>query len=136
MQEDAAALVGPELQTRILDRVDAIIRECETAGKPLEMDPARSQLFELFVMADAANCLHEEADPDLSADGLCASLAERWGLKSAAQSSVKEQRAIPPEHLARMRSLWSVMRMWMEWTYAWQRWSEFHSRGADVSSGS
>ena len=25
-----------------------------------------------------------------------------------------------------MRLLWSVMRMWMEWTYAWQRWAEFH----------
>jgi hypothetical protein len=20
------------------------------------------------------------------------------------------------------------MRMWMEWTYAWQRWAEFHRR--------
>ena len=31
-----------------------------------------------------------------------------------------------PAHLQKMRSLWSIMRMWMEWTYAWQRWPEFH----------
>ena len=24
------------------------------------------------------------------------------------------------------RLLWSVMRMWMEWDYAWERWEEFH----------
>jgi len=25
-----------------------------------------------------------------------------------------------------MRMLWSFLRMWMEWAYAWERWSEFH----------
>ena len=30
------------------------------------------------------------------------------------------------DQLAKMRLLWSVMRMWMEWDYAWERWDEFH----------
>ena len=53
------------------------------------------------------------------------SLAVKWGLRSAAQSSVRENAPLAPEHMARMRSLWSMMRMWMEWTYSWDRWEEF-----------
>ena len=33
---------------------------------------------------------------------------------------------MPADQLAKMRLLWSVMRMWMEWDYAWERWAEFH----------
>jgi hypothetical protein len=44
-----------------------------------------------------------------------------------AQESVARQARLPPEQLAQMRALWSFLRMWMEWTYAWQRWREFHS---------
>jgi hypothetical protein len=53
-------------------------------------------------------------------------LAVKWGLRSAAQSSVRENSPMAPEHMAKMRGLWSMMRMWMEWTYAWDRWEEFH----------
>jgi hypothetical protein len=116
------------LANQILDQVAAIILESEAATKPLEVDPYRSRLFELFVTADGAGYLTDDAPHDLTADGLCQTLAERWGMRAAAQSSVQQQSRLPTEHMARMRSLWSVMRMWMEWTYAWQRWSEFHPK--------
>jgi hypothetical protein len=122
----------PSLAKSIVEQIDRVVREAEEAGKPLEIDPYRGRLFEFFVMADAADLLKEPAKKadlqtnDLTADGLCRALAERWNLADAARESFTSQSRLPPEHLARMRLLWSVMRMWMEWTYAWQRWSEFH----------
>ncbi len=122
----------PSLAKSIVEQIDHVVREAEEAGKPLEIDPYRGRLFELFVMADAADLLkdaaNENAPPkfDLTADGLCRALAERWNLADAARESFTSQTRLPPEHLARMRLLWSVMRLWMEWTYAWKRWAEFH----------
>ncbi|HWL08597.1 MAG TPA: hypothetical protein VNQ76_09340 [Planctomicrobium sp.] len=115
-----------DLSSQIINQVDAIIRASEEQSRPLEVDPARGELFDLFVQAHRAGLTGEESEPDLSADGLCAVLSERWGLKAAAQQSAQNQVQLSKEHTARMRSLWSVMRMWMEWTYAWQRWKEFH----------
>lgn len=115
------------LAERIVSQVEDLILESEREQKPLEIEPYRGRLFELYVTAEGAGYLAEGSDPDLTADGLCQILAEKWGLRSAAQSSVREQLRLPPEHMARMRSLWSMMRMWMEWTYAWQRWAEFHT---------
>jgi len=115
-----------ELQAEIIGQVDAIVRGSEERSRPLEMDPARGELFELFVKADRAGLTRDESEPDLSADGLCAELSKLWGLKTAAQNSAQQQTQLSVEHLARMRSLWSVMRMWMEWTYAWQRYRDFH----------
>lgn len=126
------------LRQRILDRIDDIIQECESRSRPLEVEPWKGQLFELFVTADGAGCLSEESDCNLSADAICQSLAHRWGLKSAAESWVQQNGQLPPAQLSRMRSLWSVLRMWMEWTYAWRRWEEFHtgnSPSATPSSG-
>ncbi len=117
---------SPELAVRVLDEVDAIISQAEQATKPLEVDPYRGRLFELFVIADGAGYTNDDSDPDLSADGLCQQLASRWGLRDAARQSTSRQTQLPPEQLQKMRSLWSVMRMWMEWTYAWNRWNEFH----------
>lgn len=119
-----------EIEQQILDKVDSIISDCEANGKPLEVDPARAQLFETFVLAEAAGSVGETAEPDLSADGLCKSLAERWGLQEAAQQSMVNQTQLQGDQLTKMRSLWSVMRMWMEWTYAWERWAEFHADSA------
>lgn len=119
-----------ELADRILNRVDHIIGECELNNKPLELDPARSQLFELFVMAETAGLVHEDAEPDLSADGICQALAAQWGLRDAAVMSHRAQEKLGEPYLVKMRSLWSVMRMWMEWSYAWQRWPEFHKISA------
>ncbi|HUG92485.1 MAG TPA: hypothetical protein VML55_16720 [Planctomycetaceae bacterium] len=116
----------PSLADNLLDQLDRLVLDAEREDKPLELDPQRSRLFELFVMADAAGFLDPEAARDLSADGVCRALAGRWGLAEAARDSVSRQAKLPAEHLARMRLLWSLMRMWMEWTYAWQRWPEFH----------
>lgn len=116
------------LADRILDRIEALILEAEQATKPLEVDPYRGQLFELFVTANGAGYTQEGAETDLSADGLCRQLGTRWGLANSARESVTQQTRMPQEHLSKMRLLWSVMRMWMEWDYAWQRWDEFHKR--------
>ncbi len=114
------------LQNRIVDSVDQIVTEAERESRPLELNPARSELFALFADAEAAGCLKEDADVNLSAEALCSLLGERWGLKDAARESVEQESRLPGNHLSRMRSLWSLMRMWIEWTYAWQRWDEFH----------
>ena len=63
---------------------------------------------------------------DLTADGISRQLASRWNLADVAQGSVSRQEKLPSESLGRMRMLWSFLRMWMEWAYAWERWSEFH----------
>ena len=123
--------VEPSLAKSILGQIDLLVREAEESQRPLELDPLRGRLFELFVMADAADLLKEPkpgepSENDLTADTLCRNLAEQWNLGEAARESFANKSRLPPEHLARMRLLWSVMRMWMEWTYAWQRWREFH----------
>jgi hypothetical protein len=111
---------------KLLDRVEDIMLEAAQATRPLEVEPARSQLFSLFVEAYLAGLVSEAADPGLTADGLCSALSTRWGLKNTVQESVKSQAKLSGDQLAQMRSLWSVMRMWMEWTYAWDRWAEHH----------
>ena len=115
-----------QFSEQILSRIDFIIGDCERESKPLEIDPARGKLFELFVAAESRGLVYDFASPDLSAEGICQNLAQRWGLQQAAQESVVSQSRMGPDELKKMRSLWSVMRMWMEWTYAWQRWPEFH----------
>ena len=110
----------------IIDRVEDLIVDAETNSKPLELDPLRGQLFEMFVTAEGAGYLRDDSDPNLTADALCHELADRWGLAEVMRSSLESQRKLPAESLAKMRLLWSVMRMWMEWTYAWDRWPEFH----------
>jgi len=70
--------------------------------------------------------LAEGGDNDLTADGISGHLASRWNLANAAEASVSRQEKLPAESLGRMRMLWSFLRMWMEWGYAWERWSEFH----------
>lgn len=119
-----------DLATRILDRIDELILQAERETKPLELDPIRGQLFELFVTANGAGYTDEESTPDMTADGLCRSLSERWGLANAAKNAVQSNSRIANDQLSKMRLLWSVMRMWMEWTYAWNRWNEFHQDSA------
>lgn len=115
-----------EVATRIVEQVDALISRTEEATRPIEIDPYRKELFDLFVQADRAGLTVAGADPDLSAEGLCRELSERWGLKTAAEASLHQQSKMSEQQLVKMRSLWSVMRMWMEWTYAWERWAECH----------
>lgn len=133
---------GPALSVQlavaadILSGVDKLLAEARETTKPLEIEPYRGRLFELFVTADGAQLVRDDRDSglsdhiddetDLSADGICRSLSRRWGLDMAARESTASQSRLPPDQLERMRLLWSVMRMWMEWTYAWRRWNEFH----------
>ncbi len=112
----------------LCNRLESLLLETEEKNEPLEMDPYRSQLFELFVTADATGYTADDSEPDLSADGLCKVLAERWELGNAAKESVAQQTRMSPEQLSRMRLLWSMMRMWMEWTYAWKRYPEFRNQ--------
>jgi hypothetical protein len=133
------APASPEFHRTLINRLEDLVIEAETAGKPLELEPYRGRLFELFVTAEAADLVREGAEPDCSADGICQELAERWGLKEAAAESIRQQSKLGGEDLARMRLLWSVLRMWMEWTYAWERWPEFKgapSRTADLQATS
>ncbi|MDB4679576.1 MAG: hypothetical protein P8M30_11830 [Planctomycetaceae bacterium] len=123
-----SASINRPLIHEILNQIEAVIIEAEEKTRPLEMQPYRSQLFDLFSTAHQ-NGLTEDEEGPLAADAICKELGNRWGLSSSAQNSVTENASIPPEHLAKMRSLWSVMRMWMEWNYAWNRWSEFHDKG-------
>lgn len=119
--------VQPALHEHIVSQIDSIVQRAAADTKPLEMEPARGDLFSLFVTAHGAGYLEDEAEVDLTADELCKKLAARWGLDQAAQMSVARQQRLEGQELAQMRLLWSLMRMWMEWTYAWQRWEEFHS---------
>lgn len=112
---------------KLTDRVEDIMLEASQATRPLELEPSRSQLFSVFVESYQAGLVNDQADPNMTADGLCAALSARWGLKDTVQESVKSQSKLSGDQLSQMRSLWSVMRMWMEWTYAWNRWQEFHS---------
>ena len=115
------------LASGIVARAEELAQDAEAATKPLEVEPYRRQLFELFVTAHGAGYLSEESPVDLSADGLCHELSRRWGLADAARNSFEQHQKLSPEHLSKMRLLWSIMRMWMEWAYAWERWPEFHS---------
>ncbi len=125
---------GEQLARDIIDRVEALILQSEQEQRPLELDPFRSELFELFVTAEATGFIleGEEEQPDLSCDGIGQVLAGRWNLADAVRESMGEQTRLPGEQLAKLRLMWSFMRMWMEWTYAWERWEEFHV--ADTNS--
>ena len=114
----------------LIRRLDDLINEAERKTKPLEVDPYRSQLFELFVVADASGLMQEGSTPDLSPDGVSRLLAQHWGLAAAAASSHLAQSKLSPEHLSKMRLLWSFLRMWMEWQYAWSRFPEFRDGAA------
>jgi hypothetical protein len=131
----------PSLAIHIVNGVEQLVLDAIERTKPLEVDPARSQLFELFVAADEGGMIADDSNvgvfdgfdeegsvTDLSADSLCRLLARRWGLDMAAREAQALQTRLPADQLERMRVLWSMMRMWMEWSYAWRRWNEFHRK--------
>jgi hypothetical protein len=125
---------GAALADDLTNRVEQVVLDAEKANAPLELDPQRSRLFELFVMADAAGFVDDQAEHDLSAEGLAKSLAGRWGLAKALHGGSIQPSALPPGMFRRFQLLWSMMRMWMEWGYAWKRWSEFHQHDAVPNS--
>ncbi len=128
----------------IVDVIENLIREAQQETRPLEVDPGRGELFECFVQAEqqglipndaesaAAGTDDEAEDYLLSPDLLCRQLARRWGLDMAAREAQAMQTRLPADQLERMRLLWSVMRMWMEWKYAWQRWPEHHTAAEEA----
>ena len=67
-----------------------------------------------------------KSERDTHAADWARDLAARWNLARNLGAGVPKSMNIPPEQLGPVRLLWSFMRMWMEWTYAWQRWPEFH----------
>jgi len=110
----------------LVDRIADVLQTASTNSQPIELDPHRAALFELFVMAEATGFLVEGSEPDLSCDGVARELAARWDLAKSMPGGLSQPSSLPPDQLGRLRLLWSFMRMWMEWTYAWQRWDEFH----------
>ena len=120
----------PVSQSSLIDNViaqiQAIIEEAEEKVRPLEMEPFRGRLFELFVVADGAGLLDENAEPNLTSDEIARVLANRWDLRESDAAAKLASGSMAGESLSKMRLLWSFLRMWMEWTYAWHRWQEFH----------
>lgn len=110
----------------VIAQIQAIIEEAEEKVRPLEMEPFRGRLFELFVVADGAGLLDENAEPNLTSDEIARVLADRWDLRESDAAAKLASGSMAGESLSKMRLLWSFLRMWMEWTYAWQHWQEFH----------
>lgn len=111
---------------RVIGQVEEVVLAAEAATRPLEVEPYRGRLFDVFVLAYRAGGMQPDAAIDLSADALCRELGARWGLANAARESGADAAGLNPQHVHKMRLLWSTMRLWMEWTYAWSRWDEFH----------
>jgi hypothetical protein len=126
---------GAALAHDLVDRIEEVLRTASSESQPIEIDPHRSRLFELFVMAEATGFLQEGSDPDLSCDGVAHDLAARWKLAQDLPRGISQPLSLPPQQLGRLRLLWSFMRMWMEWTYAWQRWDEFHQASVPAKAG-
>jgi hypothetical protein len=110
----------------VVGQIQTIIEEAEENTRPLELEPFRGRLFELFVVADGAGLLDEKLDPNLASDEIAKILADRWELRDSEAAASLAKSNLADESLSKMRLLWSFLRMWMEWTYAWQRWNEFH----------
>lgn len=117
---------NPQVATadQLADRIQVVAESALESGKPLEVSPTREQLFDIFAEAYAADLTGDEGD--LSADELTRLLGHRWGLDQSAKSSVAQQEKMSDNDLAKMRLLWSTLRLWMEWDYAWSRWAEFN----------
>lgn len=117
----------------LIDRIEQLILQAEQEAVPLEVDPQRPRLFQMFAEAEAAGFLSDESPIDLSCDAIARNLADRWNLRDLGQAVAQPTR-LPPSQLKRLRVLWSFMRLWMEWTYAWQRWREFHPSEGESSN--
>lgn len=127
---------GAALAADIVNRVAELLIQVQQANSALEIDPWRERLFELFVMADATGYLAEGAEHDLSSEAIGRKLALDWDLASAiAGTGLQSAHQLPPDQFHKVRLLWSFMRMWMEWDYAWGRWPEFHRAAQSLDDG-
>jgi hypothetical protein len=123
---DQSPSPGARIFKDITSGIAELLATAERDGGPLELDPYRSKLFDLFVMADATGFLVEGAEFDLTCDGVARELAVRWDLARRLASEGDQAKTPDPEQLKRLKLLRSFIGLWHEWTYAWQRWSEFH----------
>ena len=114
------------LAQKIMDRVEELLLQAAEQGRALEAEPMRSSLFEQFVVADAAGGLAEGAEHDLSSDAIAKEIAGQWELARALGGDMSQMSKLPPPQFRKVRTLLTFLRMWTEWTYAWQRWEEFH----------
>ena len=90
------------------------------ANRPLEISPYRDELFEHFARAFADGLTGD--DGPLGSDNLTRLVGRRWNLDESARAVTADQSKFAPEDVARMRAMWSLLRMWMEWDFAWHRW--------------
>ena len=123
------------LSALITDQLARVLDEAIKTDQPIEVDPARGQIFELFVAAEAAGLVDEDSVQPLSSGELTRRLGLRWNLGQAMQQAEGDQSKLPPQELDRVRRLWSLLRMWLEWSYAWRRWDEFHQDGRTTLPG-
>ncbi|MBC8288829.1 MAG: hypothetical protein H8E37_00785, partial [Planctomycetes bacterium] len=124
--EDAEPITQGSALTNDRDQVPANIEEEGGKVRPRELEPYRGRMFELFVVADGAGLLDEKLEPNLTSDEIARVLADRWDLRESDAAAKLASGNMAGESLSKMRLLWSFLRMWMEWTYAWHRWQEFH----------
>ena len=115
------------LVLELVNRIEGIIKDAEANTRPLEVDPYRGNLFEVFVLADGAGLLTERT-PNMTSESITKILAGRWKLKEVAELAGQQKAAFSTDDLRKMQLLWSILRMWMEWSYAWGRWAEFHDK--------
>src|SRR5438067_1876289 len=87
---------GAALAHDLVDRVAEVLQTASTNGQPIELDPHRAALFELFVMAEATGFLEEGSEPDLSCDGIARELAARWDLAQNMPGGLAQPSALPP----------------------------------------
>ena len=116
----------------ITQQLATLIEAAIEANHPIEVDPLRGQIFELFVAAEAAGLVDEDEGQPLASGELTRRLGVRWNLGDAMESVEGDQSKLSPRDLDRVRRLWSLLRMWLEWSYAWKRWPEFHLDGKTV----
>ena len=105
--------------TSAVREIVSTLEEAVAKDRPLELDPARGRLFEVFERAYGAGLTGE--DGPLGPDELTRLVGHRWGLDESAKAATADQKKLDPADVSKMRVLWSLLRMWMEWDYAWNR---------------
>src|SRR5258707_10288761 len=91
---------GEALARDLVSRIDDVLQGAAASGQPLELDPSRSRLFELFVLAEATGFLEEGAEHDLTCDGVARDLAARWNLSREMGGQPAQPSSLPPEQLS------------------------------------
>src|SRR5579859_2898172 len=80
----------------LVEQIAEILQSAVTNGQPIELDPHRARLFELFVMAEATGFLKEGEEFDLSCDGIARELAARWDLARNLGGGISQPASLPP----------------------------------------